>query len=356
METSTNEKMTFKKFTFNVLNGLAVAIVAGLIPNAVLGGLFQYLSKDIAFFGTLHHVVLGIQFALPLMVGVLIALQFKLNPMETAVVGAAAYVGSGAAKATEAGWQIAGIGDLINTMLTASIAVLMVLLLKGRLGSLTIILLPILVGGIPGLIGTLTLPYVSKITLAIGSLVNTLTTLQPVLMCILIASLFSFIIVSPISTIAVGLAIGISGLAAGAAAIGVAAAAAVLFVGTLRVNKLGVPIAIILGGMKMMVPNIIRYPVMLLPIGLTAGVTGAVGAIVGIQGTKETAGFGIVGLVGPIKALEFLTHDTFVNVLLVTFVFIIIPLVLGFIVNTLFCKVLKLYKPEIYRFTANDEV
>ncbi|KIX91801.1 membrane protein [Staphylococcus microti] len=355
METSTNDKMTFKKFTFNVLNGLAVAIVVGLIPNAVLGGLFQYLGQELPFFTTLHHVVLGIQFALPLMVGVLIAFQFKLNPMETAVVGAAAYVGSGAAKATEAGWQIAGIGDLINTMITASIAVLMVLWLSGRLGSLTIILLPILVGGIPGLIGTLTLPYVSKITLAIGNLVNTLTTLQPVLMCILIAILFSFIIVSPVSTIAVGLAIGISGLAAGAAAIGVAAAAVVLFIGTLRVNKLGVPIAIILGGMKMMMPNIIRYPIMLLPIGLTAGVTGAAGALVGIEGTKESAGFGIVGLVGPIKALSFLTHDAMTNVLLVSLVFIIIPLVVGFIVNTLFCKVLKLYKPDIYRFTANEE-
>ena len=355
METSTNEKMTFKKFTFNVLNGLAVAIVVGLIPNAVLGGLFQYLGQDMPFFTTLHHVVLGIQFALPLMVGVLIAFQFKLNPMETAVVGAAAYVGSGAAKATEAGWQIAGIGDLINTMITASIAVLMVLCLSGRLGSLTIILLPILVGGIPGLIGTLTLPYVSKITLAIGNLVNTLTTLQPVLMCILIAILFSFIIVSPVSTIAVGLAIGISGLAAGAAAIGVAAAAVVLFIGTFRVNKLGVPIAIILGGMKMMMPNIIRYPIMLLPIGLTAGVTGAAGALVGIEGTKESAGFGIVGLVGPIKALSFLTHDAMTNVLLVSLVFIIIPFIVGYIVNTLFCKVLKLYKPDIYKFTANEE-
>lgn len=355
MEKAQSEKMTFKKFTFNVLNGLAVAIVVGLIPNAVLGGLFQYLGQSIPVFETLHHVVLGIQFALPLMVGVLIAFQFKLNPMETAVVGAAAYVGSGAAQATEAGWQIVGIGDLINTMLTASIAVLMVLWLSGRLGSLTIILLPILVGGIPGFIGLLTLPYFSKITLAIGDVVNTLTTLQPLLMCMLIAILFSFIIVSPVSTIAVGLAIGISGLAAGAAAIGVAAAAVVLFIGTLRVNKLGVPVAIILGGMKMMMPNIIRYPILLLPIGVTAGITGIVGSIVGIEGTKESAGFGIVGLVGPIKALEFLTQDPLINVLLVGFVFIGVPFIVGFIVNTLFCKVLKLYKPDIYRFTANEE-
>ncbi len=256
---------------------------------------------------------------------------------------------------TEAGWQIVGIGDLINTMITASIAVLLVLWIGDRLGSLNVILLPILVGGVPGLIGVLTLPYVSKITLAIGSLVNTFTTLQPVLMGVLIAVLFSFIIISPISTIAVGLAIGISGLAAGSAAIGVATTAIVLFIGTLRVNKIGVPIAILLGGMKMMIPNTIRYPIIFLPVGVTAAITGAVGALLGITGTKETAGFGIVGLVGPIKALELMEGNHITSLMIVIFVFFIIPLVVGFIVNFLLSKVFKLYTSEIYKFTATEK-
>lgn len=346
------QRMTFKTFMFKVLNGLAIAIIAGLIPNAVLGGLFKYLSQYADIFATMNQVVLGVQFALPIMVGVLIALQFNLNPMATALVGAASFVGSGAAKVTQAGWQLVGIGDLINTMITASIAVLIVLWLGNRLGSLNVILLPILVGGGAGLIGVATLPYVSKITLAIGSLVNTFTTLQPVLMGVLIAVLFSFIIVSPISTIGVGLAIGISGLAAGSAAIGVAVAAVVLFIGTLRVNKIGVPIAILLGGMKMMIPNIIRYPILLLPIGITAAVTGA---LFGISGVKETAGFGIVGLVGPIKALELMDGNGMTNLLIVLAVFFVIPLVVGFIVDYILWKVLKLYDSEIYRFTATED-
>ncbi len=352
---ATEKRMNFKQFMYKVLNGLAISIIAGLIPNAVLGGLFKYLSQYADIFSTLQFVVLGIQFALPVMVGVLIALQFKLDPMSTALVGAASFVGSGAAKVTEDGWQIVGIGDLINTMITASIAVLLVLWIGDRLGSLNVILLPILVGGVPGLIGVLTLPYVSKITLAIGSLVNTFTTLQPVLMGVLIAVLFSFIIISPISTIAVGLAIGISGLAAGSAAIGVATTAIVLFIGTLRVNKIGVPIAILLGGMKMMIPNTIRYPIIFLPVGITAAITGAVGALLGITGTKETAGFGIVGLVGPIKALELMEGNHITSLMIVIFVFFIIPLVVGFIVNLLLSKVFKLYTSEIYKFTATEK-
>ncbi|UEX90430.1 PTS transporter subunit IIC [Staphylococcus ratti] len=353
MET-TKDKITFQTFTFNVLNGLAIAIVAGLIPNAVLGGLFKYLSTYSDIFNTLSYVVMGIQFMLPMMVGVLIAMQFKLSALATVVIGAASYVGSGAAKVTEAGWQIVGIGDLINTMITAAIAVLLVLWLEERFGSLKMILLPILVGGIPGLIGVVTLPYVSKITLAIGELINTFTTLQPVIMCILIAVLFSFIIVSPVSTIAVGLAIGISGMAAGAAAVGVATTGIVLFICTLKVNKIGVPIAILLGAMKMMMTNVIRYPIMLLPIGLTAACAGAAGSIIGVIGTKETAGFGLVGLVGPIKAIEMLEGSVAMNIFLVALVFVIIPGVVGFILNFLFTKVFKLYSNEIYRFLAAE--
>lgn len=349
MTQTNNQTFTIKQFTFNVLNGLAIAIIVGLIPNAVLGGLFEYLSHYASIFNTLHQVVLGIQYALPVIVGVLIALQFKLSPMSTAIVGAAAFVGSGAAKVTETGWQIVGIGDLINTMITAAIAVLLVLWLDGKFGSLNIILLPILVGGIPGFIGMMTLPYVSQLTLAIGEIVNTFTSLQPILMCILIAVLFSFIIISPVSTIAVGLAIGISGLAA--AAIGVATTAIVLFIGTLRVNKVGVPIAILLGAMKMM-PNAIRYPIILLPIGLTAAITGAVGALVGIEGTKETAGFGLVGLVGPIKAIE-LMDSNLINLALVLFVYIIVPLISGTIIHYLLSHIFKIYNSDIFKFTAN---
>lgn len=101
------QRMTFKTFMFKVLNGLAIAIIAGLIPNAVLGGLFKYLSQYADIFATMNQVVLGVQFALPIMVGVLIALQFNLNPMATALVGAASFVGSGAAKVTP-GWLAIG--------------------------------------------------------------------------------------------------------------------------------------------------------------------------------------------------------------------------------------------------------
>ncbi|MEJ7351068.1 PTS sugar transporter subunit IIC, partial [Staphylococcus epidermidis] len=79
-------------------------------------------------------------------------------------------------------WVIAGIGDLINTMITASIAVLLILLIEHRVGSMALIVYPTIVGGISATIGVLILPYVHMITTGIGNMINSFTELQPVLM------------------------------------------------------------------------------------------------------------------------------------------------------------------------------
>ena len=205
------EMITPRTFIFNVLNGVALAIVVGMIPNAILGELSKYLSQYNDIFTKVAFVTQGIQYSIPILTGVLIAGQFKLTQLQTAVT--AAFVGSGASTFTDNKWVIVGIGDLINTMITASIAVGIILLISHKLGSLNMIVLPIVGGAVAGLIGLLILPYTKLITLGLGDVINGLTNTQPIIMTILIAMIFSILIVSPISSIGIGLAIGISGLA-----------------------------------------------------------------------------------------------------------------------------------------------
>src|SRR5699024_4529919 len=202
-------KVSPKQFINNVLSGVAIAIVAGLIPNAILGELFKFLAPKHDIFETLLQVVLGIQFTVPLLVGALIAMRFSLTPLATAVVASAAFVGSGVAQFKNGVWMLAGVGGLINTMIPAAIAVFFmffIFVIGERFGSLTLIILPTIVGVISGLIGITILPYVQMITTGIGNLVNTFTELQPILMSMLIALVFSFLIISPISTVATALA------------------------------------------------------------------------------------------------------------------------------------------------------
>lgn len=304
-------------------------------------------------FKTLLGVVQAIQFTVPALVGALIALKFNLTPLAMAVVASASYVGSGAAQFKNGTWVIAGIGDLINTMITASIAVLLILLIEHRVGSMALIVYPTIVGGISATIGVLILPYVHMITTGIGNMINSFTELQPVLMSMLISMVFSFIIISPLSTVAIAIAIGISGIAAGSASIGIAAIEAVLLIGTSQVNRAGVPISIFFGGVKMMMPNMVRYPIIMMPILITAAVSGIASGIVGIAGTKESAGFGFIGMVGPINAFKFMGIDSaWLSLLLIIIAFFIVPFFVAWILDILLRKVFKIYTNDIFKFLA----
>ena len=77
-----------------------------------------------------------------------------------------------------------------------------------------IIALPIVVGVGAGLFGMLIYPYVTQITVAIGKVINNFTDFQPIIMSILIACSFVALIISPITTVAIGLAIQLNGLSA----------------------------------------------------------------------------------------------------------------------------------------------
>ncbi|SIN84701.1 hypothetical protein SAMN05878443_0108 [Carnobacterium alterfunditum] len=338
-------KYTGKDYLNKVLGGTATGIVIGLIANAILGSIFKALIPYGSIFVLLATVASTMQFITPAIIGVLVALQFKMNGMESVIIGAATFLGSGAYKVTETGIQLVGIGDLINVMLVSAIAVFVTRSMQGRLGSLTLILMPIIVGVGVGTIGLLMLPYVGMVTSLVGQLINSFTTLQPLLMAVLISVAFSILIISPISTVAIGIAIGVSGLGAGAAAVGVTACTAILVIGSIRVNQTGTTLAILLGAMKMMIPNLIKYPKIMIPVTLNAIVSGIGVYVLTIQGIPQTAGFGIVGLVGPIQAFNMGT-----SLLSVVIAYFVIPFGAGYIIDMVCSKFLHIYDDEIFKF------
>ena len=107
----------------------------------------------------------------------------------------------------------------------------------------------------------------------------------------------------------------------------------------------------IFGGVKMMMPNMVKYPIIMLPILITAGISGIAGSLIGIAGTKESAGFGFIGMIGPISAFKFLHVDSAIlSILLIILGFFVVPLVTAFILDIIFRKVLRLYTNDIYKF------
>jgi uncharacterized membrane protein len=227
-------------------------------------------------------------------------------------------------------------------MITASVAVLLLLVIDKKFGSVEIIALPIVVGVGAGLFGMLIYPYVTQITVAIGKVINNFTDFQPIIMSILIACSFAALIISPITTVAIGLAIQLNGLSAGAAAMGIAATTVVLVINSWNVNQSGVTLAVSLGGMKMMMPNLFKYPIILIPCLFTATISAIPVVLFNISGTPQSAGFGLVGLVGPLASL-----DAGLGILPLLFSWFVVPIVAGLFSKFLFEKVLKLYDSKV---------
>ena len=172
-----SSKLTLTVFLNKVLSGTALGVIIGLIPNAVLSGILKYLGTN-TFAVTLTQIAVIFQLATPLIIGGLIALQFELNPMQMMVTAGAAFVGSGVVKFNPAlkAYVGSGTGDLINTMITASIAVLLLIWIKDRFGSTAVVAMPILVGCGTAYIGVLLLPFIAASQPPLG---NSSTALPP---------------------------------------------------------------------------------------------------------------------------------------------------------------------------------
>ncbi len=319
------QQLHLKDFFFKVLSGSAQGILIGVLPSAVMKYIIQYSGLGTTALGADFNAILTLFTSLiPFLIGMAIALQFKMKSLDVGVVAIATAVASGSIK-----WATAPKG----------------------FGSVAIILSPIIVGGRVGWIGKEIAPYVAYVTTWIGDVVATFTRLAPIPMAMLIAMAFAIIIITPVSTVGIALAISLSGIGSGAAGMGVAATTIVLLINSWRVNKPGVTVAIALGAMKGMMPSVFAKPVTMIPFLLTAAISGIPVALFNIQGTPITAGLRYIGLVSPIQSMvkdpnvPSTVMNNFVNPMVGLIAWLVVPIIAGLISQYIFSKLLKLYSP-----------
>ncbi len=339
-----------KQFFTNILQAVGAGVVIALLPNALLGELLKFFKEGNQLLESIYQLVVLIQSFMAFIIGVLAAHQFKFNGAGAAMVGVSAMLGSGAVKNTADGFVLNGIGDIINTILIVIVACFLYLLLRDKLGSLEMIILPVLIPVISGVIGLYTLSYVSNVTKGLGRVVSSFTELNPMLMSILICITYSLLMVTPISVVAIATAIGLSGLGSGAANMGIVAACVTFLFGSIRVNSVGVNLVLIIGAAKMMIPVYFKHLIIAVPLTINGIIGGLIAYFIGIHGTPMSAGFGYTGLVGPINAFNRMDGDPMTNIILLIFGYFIIPFVAAFFVHELCKKFIAKYSDEIYRF------
>ncbi len=339
-----------KDFFSKLLTGMSLGIVVCLIPNALVGEILKLIIPYAPWLQPVLQASIIVMSLLPVIIGVLVGVQFKLSPIQMCSIGLAAFIGSGVTTVLEDGtMQIAGVGTVVNIGITSAIAVLFVQFLDSKLKQWTLLLMPALTLFIPGLIGLAILPYVKDGCLSLGYGITYLTDLQPIVMGALIAMIFSILIISPISTIGVATAIMITGVGAGAANLGVAASGVGMCIAAYKANNLGTAIAHIASA-KIQMRNFFMKPKIALPMVLTAAILGALSSVFQVIGDSYSAGFGLAGFVGPLKYLDMVGWN-FESVTIAFSLFIALPIILNVLFLKLFEKKLQWFEAEDYKVT-----
>ena len=191
------------------------------------------------------------------------------------------------------------------------------------------------------IIGIIIGPPISSFMTGIGAMVNWGVEQQPFLMGIVVSVLMGMILTLPISSAAIGVALNLSGLAAGAATVGCCCQMVGFAVASFRENKWSGLVAQGVGTSMLQIPNIVKKPVIWIPATLTSAILGPVGTMVFKMTSNATgSGMGTAGFVGQLMTWQVMSGTTPALLLLVEILLLhfILPAVITLLISELMRK------------------
>ena len=185
---------------------------------------------------------------------------------------------------------------------------------------------------------------IGKAAQTVGSAIMWATNLQPFLMGIAVSVLVGIALTLPISSAAICAALGLTGLAGGAAVAGCCAQMIGFAVMSFRENRWGGLVAQGIGTSMLQMPNILKNPKIWIPPTLASAITGPLATCIfklEMNGSAVSSGMGTCGFVGQIGVYTgwvstgyTITTFDWVGLALISF---ILPAVL----SVLFCSILR---------------
>lgn len=284
------------------LGGMALGLFATLIIGTIICQIGKLVGDNIVAtyliaIGNAAKTITGAG------IGVGVAAKLKSSPLTVVSAAVAGFVGAFPNLALES-VKIGTPGEPLGAFVAAYVAVEIGALISGKT-KLDILLTPLgcILGGTA--VGILVGPYISGFMTWLGSLVNISVVEHPVIGGIVVSVLMGIFLTLPISSAAIGIAMGLSGLAAGAATIGCCCNMVGFAVISYRENKLGGLIAQGVGTSMLQMPNIIRHPQIWLPAIISSAILGPIAsAVFGMVSSPVGSGMGSAGLVGQFAAFE----------------------------------------------------
>ena len=327
----------FNRYFIVALNGMALGLFCTLIIGLIIKQIAINLSGGIAIFliavSTIAMALTG-----PVIgIGVAYALKApRLVVLASGVVGFLGAFGSnlGTNSLIQQGkLVISGSGDPLGAFIAVVVAAEIGRLVSGKT-KIDIIVTPFVTIIIGGIVGYFTGPYLKNGMTMLGTFIREATELQP-----------------SISSAALSIILGLSGIAAGASTVGCAAQMVGFAVISFKANRWNGLLAQGLGTSMLQVPNIMRKPIIWIPPIVASAILGPIATLVcKMENNPAGGGMGTSGLVGQLMTWQTMSSYTNHAVLLAEIVMLhfILPALLSYAVYYYMEK--KNYvKPEDYK-------
>jgi uncharacterized membrane protein len=304
-------KFDIKGYMTKTLNGMALGLFSSLIIGLILKQAGDLLGIPMLInFGQIAQFMMGPA------IGAAVAYSVNASPLGIFASIVCGAIGAGSVKNIDATYMMT-IGEPMGAFVAGLVAAEISKLSYGKT-KMDIVLVPAVTIIIGGLVGVFLSPVIAQFMKWLGYIINTTTELQPIPMGILIAVLMGMILTLPISSAALAISLGLSGIAAGASLVGCCCQMIGFAFASYRENKISGIISQGIGTSMLQVPNIINNPWIWLPPIISSAILGPLATtLFKMESNSIGAGMGTSGLVGQFGTFAAMKgSESFISILM----------------------------------------
>ena len=320
-------KKILNRIFIDGLSGMALGLFSTLIIGTIIAQIGTLIGGPVgSYLKAISNVAKTLTGA---GIGVGVACKFKEGPLVTVSAAVAGMIG--AFPAAPEAITLGAPGEPLGAFVAAYVAIEVGHLVAGKT-KVDILVTPLISICAGAAIGLFVGPYITDFMKWLGGLVNVNVEQSPIFGGIIVSVLMGMILTLPISSAAIGISMGLTGLAAGAATIGCCCQMVGFAVASYRENKVGGLIAQGVGTSMLQIPNIMRRPIIWIPAIVSSAILGPVAsAVLHMVSTPVGSGMGSAGFVGQIAAFGAMTEagmSTWMALLQIVIMHFILPALL----------------------------
>lgn len=320
-------KKILNRIFIDGLSGMALGLFSTLIIGTIIAQIGTLIGGPVgSYLKAISNVAKTLTGA---GIGVGVACKFKEGPLVTVSAAVAGMIG--AFPAAPEAITLGAPGEPLGAFVAAYVAIEVGHLVAGKT-KVDILVTPLISICAGAAIGLFVGPYITDFMKWLGGLVNVNVEQSPIFGGIIVSVLMGMILTLPISSAAIGISMGLTGLAAGAATIGCCCQMVGFAVASYRENKVGGLIAQGVGTSMLQIPNIVRRPIIWIPAIVSSAILGPVAsAVLHMVSTPVGSGMGSAGFVGQIAAFGAMTEagmSTWMALLQIAIMHFVLPALL----------------------------